>query len=117
MPRATFWFASPFRDWIGRSTVELSWEGPLTLRQALERIAGEHPRLRANLATDDLRQEAFDGMAAVILDGDFLSLDAALPDGAGIDVLSPLSGGVGEPRQTLGRSDCPKRRRPVMLGG
>jgi hypothetical protein len=32
-------------------------------------------------------------LAAVILDGDFLSLDSQIPDGASVDVLTPLVGG------------------------
>jgi molybdopterin converting factor small subunit len=103
MPQATFWFARPFRDWIGRRTVLVSWEGSVTLRQILERLAAEHPAFRANLTTGDLRQETFNHMAAVIVDGNFLSLDSPIPDGATIDVLAPLSGGVRVPRQDAGR--------------
>jgi hypothetical protein len=32
-------------------------------------------------------------MIAVILEGEFLSLDSVIPDGAKVDVLTPLSGG------------------------
>jgi molybdopterin converting factor small subunit len=108
MPQATFWFAHPFRDWVGRRTVPVSWEGPVTLRQLLERLAAEYPAFRANVTAGDLRQETFNHMAAVIVDGNFLSLDSPIPDGATIDVLTPLAGGVRAPRQDAGRRLCEK---------
>lgn len=93
MPQATFWFASPFREWIGQRSLTLSWEGRATLRDLLERLAADHPALRANLPMEGLRDEAVNQMAAIILNGEFLSLDSVIPDGAKVDVLTPLSGG------------------------
>ena len=112
MPQATFWFATPFRDWIGRRTVDLSWEGSVTLRQILDRLAAEHPEFHANVMAGGLQQETFNHMAAVIVDGDFLTLDSRIPDGAKIDVLTPLSGGVRTLRQVL-RS--PSRSRAMRM--
>jgi sulfur carrier protein ThiS len=47
-----------------------------------------------------LSQATIDEMALVIMDGDFLSLDSHIPDGARVDVLTPLTGGA------LGWSDA-----------
>jgi hypothetical protein len=41
-----------------------------------------------------LTGERLNRMAAVILDGNFLSLDSPIPDGAAVDVLTPLTGGA-----------------------
>jgi molybdopterin converting factor small subunit len=94
MPQATFWFSSPFRDWIGRRTLTLEWEGALTLRQAFERFGAEHPAFHDNMIRPGLTGERLNRMAAVILDGNFLSLDSPIPDGAAVDVLTPLTGGA-----------------------
>ena len=94
MGHATFWFASPFRDWIGRRTLTLSWEGPATIRDVFLRLAADYPKLRANLPREGLQDEAMNHMVAVILDGDFLSLDSIVPDGAKVDILTPLAGGT-----------------------
>jgi sulfur carrier protein ThiS len=94
MGQATFWFASPFKDWIGSRTLSLTWEGQMTLRQIFLRLAADHPRLRANLPREGLQDESLDQMLAVILDGNFLSLDSIIPDGAKVDVLTPLAGGA-----------------------
>ncbi len=94
MPQATFWFSSPFRDWVGRRTLTLDWEGSLTLRQAFERFGAEHPAFRANVGHGGLTDERLNHLAAVILNGSFLSLDSAIPDGATVDVLTPLTGGA-----------------------
>jgi molybdopterin converting factor small subunit len=94
MAQATFWFASPFRDWIGQRTLTLRWEGSLTLRQVFERLGAEHPLLRANLIGPGLTQDAVNQRAAVISGGAFLSLDSPIPDGAAVDVLTPLTGGA-----------------------
>jgi molybdopterin converting factor small subunit len=95
MAQATFWFASPFKDWIGRRTLTLAWEGQATLRQIFLRLAADYPRLRENLPREGLQDESLDHMLAVILDGNFLSLDSIIPDGAKVDVLTPLAGGAG----------------------
>ncbi len=102
MPQATFWLAGPFREWIGRRTIVISWEGSITLRQALERLADEHPKFHTHVMPETSKQEAFNRIAAVILDGGFLSLDAAIPDGATIEVLTPLAGGRDPNRRTRG---------------
>lgn len=94
MPEATFWFSSPFREWIGQRTVTVRWEGRITLREVFERLAAEHPRLRANAVGAGLCQESFNDLAAVIMDGNFLALDSTVPDGAAVDVFTPLAGGV-----------------------
>ena len=94
MPQATFWLASPFREWIGRKTVTVQWEGRITLREVLERLAVDHPRFRENVSAAGVKQEAFDHIAAVIVKGDFLALDSAIPDGSTVDVLTPLAGGT-----------------------
>jgi molybdopterin converting factor small subunit len=94
MPQATFWFASPFREWIGHKAVILRWEGRITLREALERFAADHPRFRENVSPAGTQQEAFDRIAAVIVAGDFLALDSAIPEGSTVDVLTPLAGGA-----------------------
>ncbi len=111
MPQATFWFASPFKDWIGQRTLTLSWEGEITLRGVFLRLAGEYPRLRANLAEESLEQAMTDRVA-VILDGNFLSPDSTIPDGAKVDVLTPLSGG--SPLRKSKNSLRRKNRRMVL---
>jgi molybdopterin converting factor small subunit len=93
MPQATFWFASPFREWIGQRQVTLSWEGTFTPRRLFERLGAEHPRLHAHLIRPGLTDEALGRMAAVIHQGTFLSLDSPIPDGATVDILAPLTGG------------------------
>lgn len=100
MPQATIWFAAPFKDWVGRRRLLLSWEGSVTLRQLLDRLASEHPAFKSNVMVDGLQQETFNQMAAVIAEGEFLSLDSPIPDGATIDVLTPLSGGTLRPDST-----------------
>jgi molybdopterin converting factor small subunit len=93
MPQATFWFASPFREWIGRTTVTVQWEGRITLREVLTRFATDHPRFGEKISAASAQQEAFDHIAAVIAKGDFLALDSSIPDGSTVDVLTPLAGG------------------------
>lgn len=93
MPEATFWFSSPFRDWLGQRTITVRWEGRITLREVLERLAVEHVRFRTNVIDRGLHQDAFNDLAAVIVEGDFLALDSAVPDGAKVDVFTPLAGG------------------------
>ena len=97
MPQANLWFASPFKDWIGQRTITLTWEGILTLRSLWERLAAEYPNLRANLPREGVREEAMGDLVAVIVDGDILTLDSVIRDGAKVDVLTPLSGGRGCP--------------------
>jgi len=94
VPEATFWFASPFREWIGQRSLTLSWEGRITLRKVWERLAAEYPKLRANLPREGIQEEAMSHLTAVIVDGDILTLDAEIKDGAKVDVLTPLSGGT-----------------------
>jgi|MudIll2142460700_1097286.scaffolds.fasta_scaffold94878_2 molybdopterin converting factor small subunit len=94
MPHATFWFARPFRDWIGQRSLTLHWEGRLTLRDVLQQLADEHPLLRAHLPWPGLEQDAVNVLAAVIMDGNLLGLDAEIRDGATVDVLLPLTGGA-----------------------
>ncbi len=94
MPEATFWFASPFKEWIGRRMITLSWEGDLTVRGFWERLAIDYPKLRANLPRDGLHEESMSQMVAVIMDGNILTLNAVIRDGAKVDVLTPLSGGI-----------------------
>ncbi len=94
MPQATFWFSSPFRDWIGQRTLTLDWEGSLTLRQAFEHLGSEHPVFHEKLIAPGLSSERLNRLAAVILNGDFLSLESVIPDGAAVDVLTPLTGGT-----------------------
>lgn len=93
MPEATFWFSSPFREWIGQRSLTLSWEGRITLREVWERLAAAYPTLRANLPREGIREEAMSHLTAVIVDGDILTLDAEIKDRAKVDVLTPLSGG------------------------
>jgi molybdopterin converting factor small subunit len=93
MPQATIWFASPFKEWVGQRTLTLSWEGRITLREIWERLAADHPRLRANLPRQGIQEEAMSHLVAVIVDGDILTLDAEIKDAAKVDVLTPLSGG------------------------
>ena len=94
MPHATFWFARPFRDWIGERSLTLHWEGRLTVRDVFERLAAGHPAFRAHLPLPGLAQEAINGLAVVIMDGTILSLDSEIRDGATVDVLLPLTGGA-----------------------
>ncbi len=101
MPQACLWFASPFKDWIGQRTISLTWEGSLTLRDLWERLAADYPKLRASLPREGLREEAMENLVAVIVDGDILTLDSVIRDGAKVDVLTPLSGGSGDPRRIL----------------
>ena len=95
MPEATFWFSSPFRDWIGQRTVTVHWEGRLTLREVLHRLAAEHPGFRLQVFRCGLTQDAFNNLAAVLMNGDFLALDSEIPDKATVDVFTPLAGGAG----------------------
>ena len=94
MPEATFWFSSPFRDWIGQRTVTVRWDGCLTLREVLHRLAAEHPGFRHHVFRNDLTQDTFNNLAAVLMDGNFLALDSVIPDQATVDVFTPLAGGV-----------------------
>jgi hypothetical protein len=93
MPHATFWFTRPFRDWIGQRSLTLHWEGRLTVREVFQRLAADHPAFRANVPLPSLEQEAVDMLAAVIMDGNLLSLGSEIRDGATVDVLLPLTGG------------------------
>lgn len=101
MPHATFWFTRPFRDWIGQRSLTLHWEGRLTVRDVFQRLAADHPAFRANLSLPNLEQETVDVLAAVIMDGNLLSLGSEIRDGATVDVLLPLTGGCGAARQRL----------------
>ena len=94
MPEATFWFASPFKEWIGQRTLTLSWEGKLTVRGFWEVLATDYVKLRMNLPREGLHEEAMSQMVAIIMDGDILTLDSVIRDGARVDVLTPLSGGT-----------------------
>ncbi len=94
MPLATFWFASPFKEWIGQRSLTIAWEGRITLGEVLERLAAEYPALRANLLRRGLQEEAMSDLVAVIADGDILPLEAEIKDGAKVVVLTPLSGGM-----------------------
>ncbi len=106
MPQATLWFTSPFKEWVGQRTLTLSWTGTLTLRDLWERLAAEYPKLRANLPREGLQEEAMSHLTAVIVEGDILTLDAAIKDGAKVDILTPLSGG-----NRRGDSDRDSRQR------
>jgi molybdopterin converting factor small subunit len=94
VPEATFWFSSPFREWIGQQSLTVSWEGRITLREIWERLAAAYPKVRANLPREGIQEEAMSHLTAVIVDGDILTLDAEIKDGAKVDVLTPLSGGT-----------------------
>jgi len=114
MAQATFWFSSPFKEWIGQRTLTLSWEGTLTLRGLWRRLAADYPRLRANLPREGLQEDAMSQVVAVIVDGDILTLDSVIRDGAKVDVLTPLSGGASLPGGTdpdaWGLHDAPRKR-------
>jgi hypothetical protein len=108
MPNATFWFARPFSDWIGQRSLTLHWEGRFTVRDVFRRLAADHPAFRTNMALPGLEQEAVNTMAAIIMDGNLLSLESEVRDGATVDVLLPLTGGGdGLPRQ----AEAPARAR------
>jgi molybdopterin converting factor small subunit len=107
MPQATFWFSSPFREWLGQRTLTIHWEDRITLQEVLERLGAAHPAFRANVTGGGLTQPAFDHLAAVIVDGDFLALPSTIPDGAEVHVFTPLAGGVDPP--TKGRTRVPVR--------
>ena len=94
MSQATFWLASPFKDWVGQRVLTLSWEGSFTVRSFWERLGVEHPTLSRNLPREGLTDEAMSQMVAVIMDGEILSLDSPIRNGAKVDVLTPLSGGA-----------------------
>ena len=94
MPQAIFWLASPFKEWIGQRTLTLSWEGPLTVRSFWERLVVEYPTLHRYLPSGELTEEAMSQMVAVIMDGEILSLDSLIRNGAKVDILTPLSGGA-----------------------
>ncbi len=89
MPEATFWFSSPFREWIGQRTLTIRWEGRTTLLEVLERLGAAHPAFRTNVMRGGPTQEGFNQLAAVIVDGDFLALSATIPDGAKVHVFTP----------------------------
>ena len=93
MSEATFWFSSPYKEWIGQRTLILSWEGKLTVRGFWERLVTDYPKLRKNLPREGLHEEAMGQVVAVIMDGDILALDSVIRDGAKVDVVTPLSGG------------------------
>jgi hypothetical protein len=97
MPEATFWFSSPFRDWIGQRTVTVHWEWRLTLRKVLHCLAAGHPGFRLQVFRCGLTQDAFDNLAAVLMNGDFLARASVIPDKATVDVFTPLAGGTGGP--------------------
>jgi molybdopterin converting factor small subunit len=97
MPEATFWFSSPFREWLGQRTVNVRWRERITLRDVLERLGAEHAAFRRNVIDGGLTQEAFNHLAAVIVEGDFLALDSPIPDGAAVHVFTPLAGGTCPP--------------------
>jgi molybdopterin converting factor small subunit len=97
MREATFWFSSPFREWIGQRTMTVRWEDRITLREVLERLGAEHAAFRANVTDGGLTQDSFNHLAAVIVDGDFLALHSAIPAGAEVHVFTPLAGGAGPP--------------------
>jgi sulfur carrier protein ThiS len=94
MPEATFWFSSPFREWLGQRTATVRWRERITLREVLERLGTEHAAFRRNVIDGGLTQDAFNHLAAVIVEGDFLALDSTIPDGAEVHVFTPLSGGT-----------------------
>ncbi len=94
MPEATFWFSNPFRDWIGQRTVTVRWDGCLTLRGVLHLLAAEHPSFRLHVFGNDVNQDTFNNLAAVLMDGNFLALDSVIPDQATVEVLTPLAGGA-----------------------
>ena len=110
MVEATFWFSSPFREWICQRTVAVRWEGCITLREVFERLAADNSGFRTNVTGGGLRQETFDNLAAVILEGDFLALASTIPDGAKVDVLTPLAGG-----RSHAPTDTPLRALPSPL--
>lgn len=94
MPEATFWFSSPFREWLGQRTVNVRWRERITLREVLERLGAEHAAFRRNVIDGGLTQESFNHLAAVIVEGNFLALDSPIPDGAEVHVFTPLAGGT-----------------------
>jgi hypothetical protein len=94
VPEATFWFSSPFRDWIGQRTVTVRWDGRLTLREVLHRLAAEHPDFHRHVVGSGLDQDIFNNLAAVLMDGNFLALESVIPDHATVDVFTPLAGGA-----------------------
>jgi sulfur carrier protein ThiS len=94
MPEATFWFSSPFREWLGQRSATVRWAAPITLRDVLERLGAEHAAFRRNVIDGGLTQESFNHLAAVIVEGNFLALDSPIPDGAEVHVFTPLSGGT-----------------------
>ena len=106
MPEATFWFSNPFRDWIGQRTVTVRWDGRLTLREVLHRLAAEHQDFRHHVVGTGLDQDRFNNLAAVLMDGNFLALDSVIPDQATVDVLTPLAGGA------VRRAAVPRHRPP-----
>ncbi len=101
MAEATFWFSSPFREWLGQRTLTVRWTDRITLREALQRLGSEHAAFRRNVTDGGLVQDAFDHLAAVIVDGDFLALDSVIPDGAEVHVFTPLAGGACPPTKRL----------------
>lgn len=106
MAEATFWFSSPFREWLGQRTVAVRWTDRITLQDVLERLAAEHPAFRRNVIGGGLTQDAFNHLAAVIVDGEFLALESTIPDGAEVHVFTPLAGGARPPAKRL---TCPLR--------
>jgi hypothetical protein len=112
VPEATFWFASPFREWIGQRTVTVRWERHLTLGEALQRLAAEHPSFRQHVFGRGLDQQTFNDLAAVLMDGNFLSLESVIPDRATVDVFTPLSGGVVEQVVAVWQYPNPHLRTP-----
>ena len=94
MAQATLWFTSPFKEWVGQRTLSLSWEGSLTVRGLWQRLAVDYPRLSSNLPREGFKEETMGQLAAIIVDGDILTLDAVIRDGARVDILTPLSGGT-----------------------
>jgi molybdopterin converting factor small subunit len=100
MAQATLRFSGPFRDWIGERTLTLTWEGTLTVRDLWKRLAADYPALGPKLPPEGLQEEAMSRIVAVIMDGDILTLETAIRDGAKVDILTPLFGGITAPFPT-----------------
>jgi len=85
-------FASPFREIVGGRGLELAVEGPLTVREILERLVRQFPPLEKFVPR--VKDEViFWGSLVPMKDDKILKPDAPVQPGETLYFYPPLSGG------------------------